>query len=170
MMPVVELAEGTTVLSRTVWAAGSMTRIVAMTPAHGTATGAADRSVACPAVRGRRSRAASRLVALGMAAGGVGMLPWLVYLAVSLPPSAVAWHWPAAWVGLDVMEAAGLTCTGALMLRKDGRYCLTAIATAMLLTTDAWFDVTTAPPGSGELADARIAGRRMKACDLAVPG
>ena len=53
-------------------------------------------------------RRRTRLIALGLAAAGAGMLPWLAYLAVSLPPHPVAWHWPAAWVGLDGMEAASL--------------------------------------------------------------
>jgi phosphoribosylamine--glycine ligase len=111
------------------------------------------------AVRGsaRGLRISSRLVALGLTAGGAGLLPWLVYLAVSLPPSPVAWHWPAAWAGLDGMEAAGLACTGVLMLRRDLRYRLTGAATAALLVADAWFDVTTAPPGSGELTSLLMA-------------
>jgi phosphoribosylamine---glycine ligase len=148
MMP----GEGSNVVSN-----DSLTRCstssAAFTRAHGKATGAADGRAPDLAVRGpaRGRLMLSRLVALGLAAGGAGMLPWLVYLAVSLPPSAVAWHWPAAWVGLDAMEAAGLTCTGVLMLRRDARYCLTATATAMLLITDAWFDVTTASPGAAEL-------------------
>jgi len=96
-------------------------------------------------------------MALGLTAGGAGLLPWLVYLAVSLPASPVAWHWPAAWAGLDGMEAAGLACTGVLMLRRDPRSRLTAAATAALLIADAWFDVTTAPPGSGELTSLLMA-------------
>ncbi len=113
--------------------------------------------VACPAVRTGRQRAAARLVPFGLAAGGICLVPWLVYLAVSLPPAPVAWHWPAAWAGLDAMEAAGLISTAVLMLRGDARYRLTAIATAALLTVDAWFDVTTAPPGSGQLASLLMA-------------
>jgi phosphoribosylamine--glycine ligase len=105
----------------------------------------------------RGLRISSRLVALGLTAGGTGLLPWLVYLAVSLPPSPVAWHWPAAWAGLDGMEATGLACTGVLMLRRDPRYRLTAAATAALLIADAWFDVATAPPGSGELTSLLMA-------------
>ena len=111
------------------------------------------------AVRGSASglRISSRLVALGLTASGVGLLPWLVYLAVSLPASPVVWHWPAAWAGLDGMEAAGLACTGVLILRRDLRYRLTAAATAALLVADAWFDATTAPPGSGELTSLLMA-------------
>ncbi|MFY9890610.1 MAG: hypothetical protein WAK71_19995, partial [Streptosporangiaceae bacterium] len=55
------------------------------------------------------------------------------------------------------MEAAGLISTGLLLLRRDARYCLTATATAALLCTDAWFDVTTAPPGSGQLTSLLMA-------------
>jgi phosphoribosylamine---glycine ligase len=121
---------------------------------------APSRRAVVPAVRGsaagRRSRW-SALIALGLAIGGAGLVPWMAYLAVSLPPSPVAWHWPVAWIGLDAMEAAGLGSTGILMLRRDPRYCLTAIATAALLVTDAWFDVTTAPPGSAELSSLLMA-------------
>jgi hypothetical protein len=99
----------------------------------------------------------SRWLAIGLAGAGLGLLPWLVYLALNLPASPRAWHWPAAWVGLDAMEAAGLLSTGLLLLRRDVRYCLTAMATAALLLADAWFDVTTAPPGGGELTSVVMA-------------
>jgi phosphoribosylamine---glycine ligase len=124
------------------------------------ATVASSRRGVVPTARGSaadRRRRISVLVALGLASGGVGLLPWMAYLAVSLPPSPVAWHWPAAWIGLDAMEAAGLGCTGVLMLRRDPRYCMAAIATAALLTADAWFDVTTSPPGSAELTSVLMA-------------
>ncbi len=99
----------------------------------------------------------SRWLAIALAGAGVGLLPWLVYLAVSLPASPRAWHWPVAWVGLDAMEAAGLLSTGLLLLRRDVRFCLTAMATAALLLADAWFDVTTAQPGAGELTSVAMA-------------
>jgi phosphoribosylamine--glycine ligase len=98
-----------------------------------------------------------RWLALGSTLAGAGLLPWMVYLAISLPASPRAWHWPAAWVGLDAMEAAGLLTTGVLLLRRDVRSCLTALATAGLLAADAWFDVTTAPPGTGQLASVVMA-------------
>jgi phosphoribosylamine---glycine ligase len=98
-----------------------------------------------------------RRLAAGLAGAGLLLLPWMAYLAVSLPASPRAFHWPAAWVGLDALEAAGLLATGVLLRRGDARYCLTAMATAALLVTDAWFDVTTAPPGSGALASAAMA-------------
>jgi hypothetical protein len=88
---------------------------------------------------------------LGVAfiAAGAAMVPWLAVLAVWLPSSARAWHWSTAWVGLDALEGAGLFLTGWLHRRGDPRRCLAAMATAVLLTADAWFDVTTSAPGSG---------------------
>jgi len=92
-----------------------------------------------------------RWLARGIAAAGVGLIPWMIILAVSLPASARAAHWAAAWVGLDALEALGLIATGLLLIRRDSRYCLTAAATAVLLLADAWLDLTTATPGSAQL-------------------
>ncbi len=96
---------------------------------------------------GRRSRWLHR----ALIAAGLGMIPWLVLLGSSLPASTTAWHWPAAWVGLDGLEALGLLGTGVLLARRDSRYRLTAMATATLLLTDAWFDVLTSAPGRERL-------------------
>jgi hypothetical protein len=71
------------------------------------------------------------VVLVGM---GLVLLPWMVLLAAQ-------GQWP--WVGLDVLEATGLITTGLLLRRGDARVALTASATAALLLTDAWFDVTT---------------------------
>ncbi len=112
-----------------------------------------------------------RWLALGISLAGTALLPWMVYLAISLPARPRAWHWPAAWVGLDAMEAAGLLTTGLLFLRQDIRSCLTALATAGLLAADAWFDVTTAPPGRDELTSlllALIAELPGAACCVAI--
>lgn len=79
------------------------------------------------------------------------LVPWAAYLALSLPASVSARHWPAAWTGLDVMMAAGLAATAWLAVRHDWRVALPAVATATLLLADAWFDVCTAPAG-GPLA------------------
>jgi hypothetical protein len=92
--------------------------------------------------RGTRSR-------LGRASvtAGVAMIPWLLYLAFTLPASAIDGHWALAWVGLDSCEALALFATGRLLLRADNRCVLAATATAVLLLTDAWLDVTSAAPG-----------------------
>ena len=107
--------------------------------------------------RTRVGRHATTVTAAGLLVAGSGLVPWLYVLATTLPSRTEAWHWPAAWVGLDLMEAAGLLGTGLLLLRADSRYRLTAAATAALLTTDAWFDVVTAPPGKAQLTSVLMA-------------
>jgi hypothetical protein len=96
----------------------------------------------------RRSRCGRTWLGRALVTVGLGMIPWLVVLAVILPSSARAAHWPAAWIGLDTREGLGLLATGVLLLRRDDRCCLTAAVTAALVLTDAWFDVTTATPGA----------------------
>lgn len=75
------------------------------------------------------------------------LVPWAAYLAVSLPASVSARHWPVTWAGLDVVMAAGLAATAWLAVRRDRRTVFPAVATAALLLADAWFDVCTAPAG-----------------------
>lgn len=83
-----------------------------------------------------------------IAVSAVVLLPWAAYLALSLPASVSARHWPAAWTGLDVVMAAGLAVTAWLAVRRDRRVAFPAVSTATLLFVDAWFDVCTAPAGA----------------------
>lgn len=76
---------------------------------------------------------------------------WMVPLGKALPAEVTARHWPAVWIGLDVMEASCLTATGILILKRDGHVGAVGGATAALLTLDAWLDITTASPGSDSL-------------------
>lgn len=75
------------------------------------------------------------------------LLPWIVYLAMSLPPSVSARHWPLMWTGLDAATAIGLAATGVLATRRDQRVAFAAASSATLLLADAWFDVCTSPAG-----------------------
>ena len=86
------------------------------------------------------------LIALGTAA--VVLVPWMVVLALTLPARAEVRNWSLAWIGLDVLMAAGCAATALLGLRGDARMRLTASATASVAVLDAWFDITTAQPGS----------------------
>jgi hypothetical protein len=87
-----------------------------------------------------------------LAGAGIAMIPWILLLRWRLPETKVVDGWSTAWVGLDAMEAAGLLATGVLLIRGSDRYQLGAIATAMLLVVDAWFDLTTSAAGSEQLA------------------
>ncbi|GAU69937.1 hypothetical protein SSP35_15_00920 [Streptomyces sp. NBRC 110611] len=77
-----------------------------------------------------------------LAAAGLALLPWLGYLAGTLPPAEAA-----AWVTLDALEAAALLTAGTRLLRADLRHRTPAAAAAILLFADACMDLATAAPG-----------------------
>jgi hypothetical protein len=83
---------------------------------------------------------------VAVAVGGF-LLPWCAVLAVTLPHTAQAQNWSLAWVGLDAAEATAALATAFLLARADARASLTAMATGVLLTIDAWFDVCTSASG-----------------------
>jgi hypothetical protein len=77
---------------------------------------------------------------------GLALLPWLGYLAGTLPPAKAV-----AWVALDALEAAALLTAGSRLSRADARHRAPAAAAAVLLLTDACLDLATSAPGQ-ELA------------------
>ncbi len=77
----------------------------------------------------------------------IGLLPWIVYLAFSLPTREVANHYRTSWVGFDVFLVIVMARTAWLGFKGRRQVELTAVVTATLLIVDAWFDVTTAQPG-----------------------
>lgn len=96
---------------------------------------------------GRLSRARRRHSRVLIGAGLV-LLPWLGYLAGTLPPGEAA-----AWVTLDAMEAVALLTAGSRLVRVDASHRAPAAAAAVLLLADACIDLATAAPGP-ELATA----------------
>jgi hypothetical protein len=95
----------------------------------------------------RAGQPAWRWAAALVTLSAVILLPWIAYLAVSLPSSVSARHWSLAWVGLDTVMAIGLAVTGWLAFRRDRRAAFCAASTATVLVLDAWFDVCTSPGG-----------------------
>ena len=75
------------------------------------------------------------------------LLPWIVYLAYSLPPRQVSPNYDVGWAGFDVILLMALAGTGYFALRRSRYLAMAATATATLLIVDAWFDVMTSPPG-----------------------
>jgi hypothetical protein len=73
----------------------------------------------------------------------LALLPWIVYLAVSLPRRSLDVHYKASWVGFDLLLVVALARTAYMAFKVDARVQLTATAAATLLIVDAWFDVTT---------------------------
>jgi hypothetical protein len=73
----------------------------------------------------------------------VVLVPWIVYLALTLPRLYVAHNWDITWVGFDILLLALLLATGVLAALRRQLVSLTAFATGILLACDAWFDVMT---------------------------
>jgi hypothetical protein len=99
-----------------------------------------------------RRRARTLSAGHALAGAGIALIPWIFLLRQQLPETKVVGGWCTAWVGLDAMEAIGLLTTGVLLVRRNERYRLAAVATTALLVVDAWFDLTTSAPGSEQLA------------------
>jgi hypothetical protein len=74
----------------------------------------------------------------------VGLIPWIVLLAITLPHRYVAGHWTVTWVGFDIVLLGCLALTAWLAWRRRQSVVIFAFTTATLLSCDAWFDVTTA--------------------------
>ncbi|MFJ6347907.1 hypothetical protein ACIQKB_00320 [Streptomyces sp. NPDC092046] len=104
----------------------------------GRVAGATDGAPKGPERVGRSRRRQGRVL-LG---AGLVLLPWLGYLAGTLPPVEAA-----AWVTLDALEAAALLTAGSRLLTGDPRHRAPAAAAAALLLADACVDLATAAPG-----------------------
>ena len=89
-------------------------------------------------------RRRARRMAVLYAAGAVALIPWTVYLAVTLPKRDLDTHYRGAWVGFDLFLVAAIVLTAYYAYKVDTRVQLPATATATLLLVDAWFDVMTA--------------------------
>ena len=73
------------------------------------------------------------------------LIPWTIYLGLSLPDRQLSPHYNIAWVGFDVLELIALGTTGYFALRHSRYLALTSAAAATLLVVDAWFDIMTSP-------------------------
>jgi hypothetical protein len=85
-----------------------------------------------------------RRFVLLLTGSSVGLIPWIVLLAITLPPRYVAGHWTLTWVGFDIILLSLLALTAWLAWRRRQALIVTAFLTAALLVCDAWFDITTA--------------------------
>ncbi|MEU8682424.1 hypothetical protein [Streptomyces sp. NPDC048611] len=90
-----------------------------------------------------RIGARRRWVGKILTGAGLVLLPWLGYLAGTLPPAEAV-----AWVALDSLEAVALLVTGTRLLHGDARHRAPAAAAAVLLLADACLDLATAAPGA----------------------
>jgi hypothetical protein len=96
----------------------------------------------------------ARMTGNGMLIAALGLICWIFYLGATLPNAGPAqdWStasltglgtWQLAWVGLDVLEVAGLASTGYLLRRSHRQTRTAALLAAPLFVIDGWFDVLT---------------------------
>jgi hypothetical protein len=100
----------------------------------------------------------ARGVTLAVIAGGcVSLVPWIWYLAGTLPDRFDTGQWRLAWVGFDIALMCLWGAAGWLGWRRHAATVPVLAATAALMCCDAWFDVllgwrTADWPGSVALA------------------
>ncbi len=78
------------------------------------------------------------------------LIPWTVFLGVSLPPKYNAGHWNILWTGFDLglMTVLAYAAWAAWFRRQV--LATTAVVAGTLLLCDAWFDITTSIGRSDE--------------------
>ncbi|OBK40826.1 hypothetical protein A5658_20480 [Mycobacterium sp. 1245111.1] len=81
-----------------------------------------------------------------MVGGTIALIPWMIYLAVTLPDNYVAHNWPATWIGFDCVLIISMIATALLGWLRRQLVILPAFTTGVLLICDAWFDIMTAGP------------------------
>lgn len=74
----------------------------------------------------------------------VGLVPWTVLLAFTLPSGYTVRQWRTTWVGFDVLLLLAMAATAVLGWRRHRAVVVAAVATGALLLCDAWFDVSLA--------------------------
>lgn len=83
-----------------------------------------------------------RFLLLLIFASGV-MIPWIVFLSVTLPRHYVTSRWGATWVGFDIAVTASLGSVAVFAWRRYQAVIVAALVASTLLATDAWFDIMT---------------------------
>ena len=83
-----------------------------------------------------------RLVAPFFALAGLVLIPWTVWLTLSLPAHHETGNWRTVWAGFDVALAAALLATAICALRRSSWLAPAAASAGTLLCVDAWFDIT----------------------------
>jgi hypothetical protein len=73
----------------------------------------------------------------------IGIIPWIVYLAMTLPARQRAVDYDIAWVGYDAAMCAVLGALAYCALRRRPATGAIAAVAATMLVIDAWFDIVT---------------------------
>ena len=69
------------------------------------------------------------------------LLPWIVYLALTLPSHHHTNNWDVIWTGFDIGLLLALFCTAVAAYTKSIYIVIAASAAGALQLVDAWFDL-----------------------------
>lgn len=112
-----------------------------------------------------------RRIRLGVMIGGsIAMIPWLVYLSMTLPENYVAHNWPVTWVGFDILLVVFMAATAVLGYLRRQLLVLAAFTAGVLLICDAWFDLLTAGPNDLRLSVITALGIEVPVAVLLITG
>ena len=84
-----------------------------------------------------------------------GMLPWIVYLSLTIPSRAHTNHYDVAWIGFDCAMWVVIALLAFCAFTGRAATGPFAAIAATMLVLDGWFDVTTSQ-GGGQFVDALI--------------
>lgn len=94
-----------------------------------------------------QARPARRRGVLFLLACAVGLIPWTVGLATTLPRRYLVGTWTITWTGFDVVLIGGFSVTAWALWKQRQIAVPAAMVTSVLLLCDAWFDLLTAHRG-----------------------
>ncbi len=102
--------------------------------------------------------AVRRRIGTALICAAAVLIGWTCWLGATLPASALPQtlstqgagvdNWRLTWVGLDILEIAGLLATGIALRRRHWTATVSALVSLPLFVLDAWFDVTTTATSS----------------------
>jgi hypothetical protein len=78
----------------------------------------------------------------------IALVPWIIWLALSLPSHHTDRIYDVTWVGFDVGLLVALGMVMLLAMRRSRLVEIAAAVAGTMLVVDAWFDITTSTPGA----------------------
>lgn len=87
------------------------------------------------------------LLLLLFAGAACTLVPWTVWLSLTMPPSHLDRRWNLAWTGFDIGLLFSFALTAYWGWKRKGWAALAAAATGTFLLIDTWFDCVTASQG-----------------------
>jgi hypothetical protein len=79
---------------------------------------------------------------------GVVMVPWVIYLQLTLPSQRAFMHWRMMWIGFDLAILAQIMLLLYLLRHKSPWAVMVQSSLGALFITDAWFDIQTSSGNS----------------------